>query len=119
MGLLALGSPLFAEPAALWGPTTAASERRLLKVSLATAMATAMATDSSRFLHPLVTLLGLAAARSAASSQLQVRPTALLSWDALRGSSLGRSIWMVRDRRFVLQGIRSGLEAPYSSLLRC
>ena len=122
MGLLALGSPLFAEPAVAGvsaRQSATASERRLLRMSLASAMA----TDSSRFLHPLVTLLGLAAARSAASNALarnvQARPAAVLSWDALRGSSLGRSVWMVRDRRMVLEGIPSGLDAPYSSLLRC
>jgi len=117
MGLLALGAPLFADPAATSGvsagPATTASERRLLK------MASAIATDSSRFLHPLVTLFGFAAVRSGGISSAQARLNAILSLDALRGTSLQGSIWMVRDRRFVQQRIPSGLDAPFSSLLRC
>jgi hypothetical protein len=118
MGLLALASPLFAEPAISGfsaGQSATASERRLLRMS----MASAMATDSSRFLHPLVTLLGFVTARSAAAHVVAARPTALLSFDALRHTSLAGSLWMVRNRRFVQQRIPSGLDAPYSSLLRC
>jgi hypothetical protein len=105
MGLLALGSPLFAEHAA-WKPAANASEHRL-------------AADSARFLHPLVTLLSLAAAVSESASPAHPRPQAVLGWDALRLTALRGSIWMVRDRWMLRDELRAGLDAPESFLLRC
>lgn len=124
MGLLALGSPMFAEPAASWlatrgasaGPSVSASERRLLRMNLVTAMASAMTADSSRFLR---TLLGFAATRSGASLHVRTRPQALLGLDALRRTPLRGSVWMVRNPCMVLGGVATGIDAPYSSLLRC
>src|SRR4051794_20068287 len=97
MGLLALGSPLFAEPA-MYGRIASASEHRL-------------AAESARYLHPLVTLLSLAAAVSDSTSPSHPHLRALLGWDALRLTSLGGAIWMVRDRWMLRDALRPGLEA--------
>ncbi len=105
MGLLALGSPLFAEPA-VYGRLTSASEQRL-------------AADSARFFHPLVTLLVLVTAVSDSANPAHARPQAVLGWDALRWTSLRGSIWMVRDRWMLRDDLRAGLDAPDMFLLRC
>lgn len=105
MGLLALGSPLFAEPA-IYGRVANASEHRL-------------AAESSRFFHPLVTLLGLAAAASDSTNRVHAHPGAVLGWDALRWTSLRGSIWMVRDHWMLRGTLRAGLDAPDTFLLRC
>ena len=105
MGLLALGAPLFAEPA-MCGRVTSTSEHRL-------------AADSARFLHPLVTLLSLAAAVSDSTGPAHAHPRTLLGWDALRFTALGGAIWMVRDRWMLRDDLRAGLDARDTFLLRC
>jgi hypothetical protein len=105
MGLLALGAPLFGEPA-ICGRVASASEHRL-------------AADSARFFHPLVTLLSLVAAVSDSAGPVHARPQTVLGWDALRGTALGGSIWMVRDRWMLRDDLRAGLDAPDTFLLRC
>lgn len=110
MGLLALGAPLLAEARADWRQSASASQRRLVS---------GLATDSSRFFHPLAALFVLAAAGSASSNHVQAHPSTLLGWDALQRTSLGGSIWMVRDRWMAPDDGRAGLDAPYSFLLRC
>ena len=109
MGLLALGAPLFAQPSAVWSGSSNAPERRL---------AMGLASDSSSFFHPLVTLLGLAVAGSAACNHVQAHPSTLLGWDALRGTSLCGSIWMVRDR-WMGDHRPPRPQASLASLLRC
>jgi hypothetical protein len=106
MGLLALGAPLFSEPLAAWSRCALAnasgntSELRLV-------------SDSSLFLHPLASLLRLAAAGSPSSSRVQGHRHAVLGWDALRCTSLGGSLWMVRDH------LPTGRHAPRITSLRC
>jgi hypothetical protein len=106
MGLLALGSPLLSEPLALWSRCAVAhasghpSELRL-------------ASNSSLFLHPLASLLRLAAAGSPSSNRIQEHRNAVLGWDALRYTPLGGSVWMVRDHRPAIHRV------PSVTLLRC
>lgn len=103
MGLLAIGAPLFAEPLTAWHRAANATEQRLT-------------TDSSRFFHPLVTLLSLAVAGAVSSHQAHAHPYTTLGWDAQ--TSLRGSIWMVRDR-----WMTDFRPSPHSlaliSLLRC
>jgi hypothetical protein len=107
MGLLALSAPVFAEPLASWGSAANATERRLT---------TGLASDSARFFHPLVTLLRLVNAGSASGNHIQPHPSDMLGWDALRGTSLRGSIWMVRDR---WMSRPPELHPSFVSLLRC
>ena len=105
MGLLALGHPLFAEPSATWRAGAVAEQR--------------LAASSTRFLHPLVTLLTLAAAESDSARHAPSSADATLGWEALRGTSLHHSVWMVRDRWMSAGGPHSPLDTPFACQLRC
>jgi hypothetical protein len=91
MGLLALGAPLLAEPLAALGRCAPACSGSASELRLA--------SHSSLFLRPLASLLRLAAAGSSPASRIQQHRDAVLGWDALRDTSLGGSIWMVRHGR--------------------
>ena len=113
MGLLALSAPIFAEPLASWSRAANATERRMAK-----GLATGQAPDSPRFFHPLVALLGLAAAGSSSFTHHEAHHRTILGWEALRETSLGGSIWMVRDRW--MGGHRLAVHnSSLVSLLRC
>lgn len=105
MGLLALGAPLLAQPSEVWNGSSSATQHRA-------------APSSPGFLHPFVALLGLAAAGSASSNQVQAHPSTILGWDALRETSLCGSIWMVRDR-WMSDRLAPRQQTSLASLLRC
>ncbi len=77
-----------------------------------------MTIDAASFFHPLMALLGLAAAGADSTARVHAHPGTLLGWDALRGTPLAGSIWMVRDRWMAGHDARGPLTA-LPSLLRC
>jgi hypothetical protein len=110
MGLLALGAPLFSEPLAAWSRCALANASGRASANTSELR---LASDSSLFLHPLASLLRLAAAGSPSSIRVQGHRHAVLGWDALRCTSLGGSLWMVRDH------LPTERRAPRITLLRC
>jgi hypothetical protein len=106
VGLLALGAPLFSEPLAAWS-------RCALANASGSTSELRLTSNASLFLHPLASLLRLAAAGSPSSNRVQGHRDAVLGWDALRFTSLCGSLWMVRDRLPV------SYHAPRVAPLRC